>query len=181
MKRLLPLLAVLLVGCHHPDETPSSSGEPSPAPAADDDYTKWPSVAEQPYVVDAPVWINCANAARDYVGEREKLRKDHGPHAVHAIVVRVNPTGREAFVARTPVPVGTVVVKEKLNDGKPVAVGTMTKREAGYDAEHGDWEYGYRELGKDAPPASSGKLDTCIACHRIAKERDYLYRPYLKK
>jgi hypothetical protein len=110
---------------------------------------------------------------------QEFLKEEHGPHAVYAINVRVNSTGREAFLARKPVPVGTVVVKEKLTDGKVIALGTMTKREAGYDAEYGDWEYSYRELKADAPPAATGKIESCIACHRTAKQKDYLFRPYL--
>jgi len=93
--------------------------------------------------------------------------------------VRVNPIGLEAFRARTPVPVGTVVVKEKMTGGKVVAVGTMTKRETGYDPDHGDWEYGYRELKADAPPPTTGKIESCVACHRLAEKKDYLFRPYL--
>ena len=60
-----------------------------------------------------------------------------------------------------------------------VAVGTMTKREPGYDPEYGDWEYGYRELKADAPPPTIGKINSCIACHRTARQKDYLFRPYL--
>jgi Cytochrome P460 len=93
--------------------------------------------------------------------------------------VKVNPVGIDAFLARTPVPVGTVVVKEKMTGGTVVAVGTMTKREPGYDADHGDWEYGYRELKGDAPPPTTGKIDSCIACHRIAEKKDFLFRTYL--
>ncbi len=93
--------------------------------------------------------------------------------------MQVNPFGLDAFRARTPVPVGTVVVKEKMTGGKVVAVGTMTKREPGYDADHGDWEYAYRGLKADAPPPAAGKIDSCIACHRIAEKKDHLFRTYL--
>jgi hypothetical protein len=170
VKRILPLLSLLAVGCISPPY-PTPPADPPPAPAVDTDYSKWPSVTDEPYEVPLGRILPCSYGL-------PSKEATHGPHSVHAIAVRVNSVGREAFLARTPVPVGTVVVKEKLADDKVTAVGTMTKREAGYDAEYGDWEYGYRELRTDAPPAASGRLDSCIACHRIAKAKDYLYRPY---
>jgi hypothetical protein len=177
MKRVLWVCLLAVVGCQLPADPPPTAPDKTEA-----DYTRWPAVTDKPYPVDAPFAAMCAisPSPESEKRRREELAKTHGPHAVHAISVRVSPTGRSEFMARTPVPVGTVVVKEKLADEKVVAVGTMTKREPGYDPDHGDWEYGYRELKPDAPPAAAGKIDSCIACHRIASQKDYLYRPYLK-
>lgn len=182
MKRVLPLLAVALVGCVPPTEP--TEQPPTEQPAADTDYTKWPSVTAEPHVVEPSQPTLCDINVSGVVKGWDPAAKwgtpqDRSPHADHAINVRVNPTGREAFLARKPVPVGTVVVKEKLTNGKVVAVGTMTKREAGYDPEYGDWEYSYRELKADALPATVGKIESCIACHRTVKQKDYLFRPYL--
>lgn len=180
MKRvLLPLALAVVVGCESaPAPTPSSGqSPPTEQQSRRDDYSSWPSVTDEPYLIDYVRVFPCSYGV--VIPRREDQVKEHGPHTDYAINVRVNPTGHEAFLARTPLPVGTVVVKEKLKDGKVVAIGTMTKREPGYDPEYADWEYGYRELKADAPPPATGKLDTCIACHRTAANKDYLFRPYL--
>lgn len=85
-------------------------------------------------------------------------------------------------------PIGGVIVKEKrvgffsdpehedeLNsygsdqfDG----VGGMIKREPGFDPEHGDWEYFYFE---DASKITRGKIQSCIECHAMARETDFVF------
>ena len=92
----------------------------------------------------------------------------------------------ENFKTGKPVPVGTVVIKEKHpvanSKAAPVAVAAMIKREPGYDPEHGDWEYAYEQLVPVAEQkVTHGKMENCINCHRIKKESDYLFRPYLEK
>jgi hypothetical protein len=170
------LLLALLVGCESVPTPPPPPDNKSP----EVDYSTWASVTEKPYDVAPPVMVACSPGFSPAPGwDPELARTGRGPHADHAINVRVNPVGIGAFRARTPVPVGTVVVKEKLTDKKVVAVGTMTKREPGYDPDHGDWEYGYRELRADAPPPTTGKIESCVACHRIAAKKDHLFRPYL--
>jgi len=177
MKRIFfRLMVAVLAGCESVPEPPS----PPDTKSREVDYSTWASVAEEPYSVALPAAVACSPGISPAPGrDPEILRTDRGPHADHAISVRVNPIGLEAFRARTPVPVGTVVVKEKMTGGKVVAVGTMTKRETGYDPDHGDWEYGYRELKADAPPPTTGKIESCVACHRLAEKKDYLFRPYL--
>jgi hypothetical protein len=176
MKRLaLPLLLAVIAGCESvPTPPPPSDTRPREV-----DYSTWVSVTEEPYEVPISGFLPCAYRAPTSEEMQALKTQRHGPHAVYAIHVKVNPVGLDAFRARTPVPVGTVVVKEKMTGGKVVAVGTMTKREPSYDSDHGDWEYGYRELKADAPPPSAGKIDSCIACHRIAEKKDHLFRTYL--
>jgi Cytochrome P460 len=184
MRRVfLPLLFTVLAGCESVPPPPSPSPSPEPKPQQVE-YSTWECVTGEPYAVSKVTATVCDNGARhipgwdpEFVGHMDNSGR--GPHANHAINVRVNPVGLDAFRARTPVPVGTVVMKEKLTDAKVVAVGTMTKREPGYDPDHGDWEYGYRELKADALPPTVGKIDSCVACHRIAAKKDYLFRTYL--
>ncbi len=178
MKRLvLPLLLAVLISCESAPELPPA---PADTRSREIDYSTWASVTEEPYAVTPPAAQMCAPPFfRPPGGDPEFAGTSRGPHIDHAVNVRVNPVGLDAFRARTPVPLGTVVVKEKMTGGKVVAVGTMTKREPGYDADHGDWEYGYRELKADAPPPTAGKIDSCIACHRIAEKKDFLFRTYL--
>lgn len=172
-----PLVLAVLVGCESVPEPPV----PPDAHPPEVDYSTWERVTEKPYGVTRQASVFCADVAFDPQPglDPEFKGSGRGPHADHAINVRVNPIGLEAFRARTPVPVGTIVVKEKMTGGKVVAVGMMTKRDPGYDPDHGDWEYGYRELKADALPPTTGKIDSCIACHRIANTKDHLFRPYL--
>ena len=96
-------------------------------------------------------------------------------------MVRTNPEAMEAFKARKVMPVGSVIVKEKLSyEHKMMSYGAMIKREAGYDPEHGDWEYMYVDLQPERK-VTRGKIESCINCHRIKHEQDYLFRPYLEK
>ena len=85
-------------------------------------------------------------------------------------------------------PVGSIIVKEKWWwDGNPrhlAAYAAMTKREPGFDTDHGDWEYLYVELGNGfqeptmKPQVARGRLQECIGCHQAASAKDYLYREY---
>ena len=87
------------------------------------------------------------------------------------------------------IPVGTTVLKEKLyldKEGKelrPAHYAAMIKREPGYDAGNGNWEYVYAMKAESGPgwTVDRGKLATCTDCHRNAKSTDYLFRTYLKK
>lgn len=108
----------------------------------------------------------------------------------------VNPIGRGHFysatasrdpAAPTPLPVGTVIIKEKYNQiedaetrTNPKAFGVMIKQEAGFDTEHGDWEYAYITI--DQPNkitgATRGKLGSCIDCHSNRVHTDYVFKSY---
>src|SRR5689334_15497894 len=73
----------------------------------------------------------------------------HGPHVIYDIFVRVSPEAISQFREGKPLPTGAVVVKEKLADGVPARLygyAAMTKREAGYYPEGGDWEYEFVAL-----------------------------------
>ncbi len=46
------------------------------------------------------------------------------------------------------------------------------KRSAGYDPEHGDWEYFYFE---DRKKIESGPIASCIQCRSSAQAHDYVF------
>jgi hypothetical protein len=78
-------------------------------------------------------------------------------------------------------PVGSVIVKEKLpaeSSTEPELLTVMIKRERGYNAESGDWEYMTAD-GKGEKVTARGKLETCNACHTEVKSNDYIFRSYL--
>ena len=67
-----------------------------------------------------------------------------------------------------PFAVGTAIVKEKLvrngSDYDVAALGIMIKRQAGFDATHGDWEFGYWEPSSGLVSGDT-EATYCGACH----------------
>lgn len=217
MKHVVAVLLIFAVGCFQPPLAPRAVAVEIPvAPPPRQvsraevnfdslDFAKWPTATEDPINVKPHVAYACSPGI---ISDRQRWNqfggeKRHGPHAKHAIVVRVNTEAMEAFkIVGTPLPVGTVVIKEKhpnwsaaveqpvkerrgpLQDDpaaveKPVnEFGAMIKREPGYDPENGDWEYAYVVRGP-AKQLTRGKLASCIDCHSHMKDRDYLFRTYL--
>lgn len=158
-------------------ETKKPAGEGLP------DYSSWKALTAQPIRVDPAIFTRCAppDAAT------RQIAKARGPHFVPAVKVFASPGVAEALQAgaKTPLPVGTTIVKEKYGnekDGKPSAYAAMIKREPGFDAEHGDWEYLFVEFGEkpaEKPIVTRGAIKSCVGYHSLAKEKDYLFRTYL--
>jgi hypothetical protein len=48
----------------------------------------------------------------------------------------------------------------------------MVKRAPGFDSAQGDWEYFYFD---DPSKIESGRMASCIECHRTAKQTDYVF------
>jgi hypothetical protein len=188
MKRATLILGVLLAGCQSQPTPPTTSDDERPQVPARGafgfDYATWPSVTDTPHQVSPAFLMFCRAPTADEVRQQEAAKKEHGPHAESAIVVRVNPIGLDRFKSGGGVPVGTVVIKEKYYHyypgAEPSAVAAMIKREAGYDPEHDDWEYAYEERSSGSErKVERGKIASCIECHKAAGI-DYLFRPYLE-
>ncbi len=146
------------------------------------DYKHFKQMTRSPVFVDPQLAMLCRGASQKEVDE---ARKKSGPHAHTAILVYMNDVAAEAFDKSTkPFPVGSIVVKEKkgqaysTDDPKramaatPDGVGGMIKRPAGFDPEHGDWEYFYFE---DAAKIQAGKIGTCVQCHAGASGTDHVF------
>ncbi len=148
------------------------------------DYAKWTALTEKPVVVSEYLFTSCSVATPKQIKDLKEL---HGPHFVGAIKMFANAEAEKALKddPKAILPVGGTIVKEKLSKSgekqKLLAYGAMIKREKGYDADHGDWEYVYADLSGATPKIERGMIKTCIQCHQIAKERDYLFRTYLGK
>jgi hypothetical protein len=96
-----------------------------------------------------------------------------GPHAYHALKILTNETAKATLENQTyPFRVNSVIVKEKLKDGNVTGVGGMIKRNTGFDPDHGNWEYFYKELDSDI---ESGKIASCIECHQKAADTDHVF------
>lgn len=74
-------------------------------------------------------------------------------------------------------------LNEKAIPEPPDMVAVMIKREAGYDPEFGDWQYGYFNAkgnviveGKGSKPAIRS---LCSDCHKNISERDHIFSRHL--
>jgi len=136
-------------------------------------YKKWTRVNPEPQRVDAAISALCA----------APTPRVENPHSDKFITVYVNQIGSHAMMKeKSPhFPVGSVIVKEKLtkaDSATPELLTVMVKRQAGYDAANGDWEFMVLD-GKAEKVQASGRLVNCQGCHLQEKATDYVSRRYL--
>jgi Cytochrome P460 len=90
-----------------------------------------------------------------------------GPHAGKNKVVYANPIAAKAWAGKTPLPVGSLVVKTAGPSSLPDFVGIMRKTAKGWEYEEYTPSAGkYSLIGKGA---------SCSGCHENAKATDYLF------
>lgn len=139
-------------------------------------YRNFARLTAVPHHVPPATWLLCRLPTR---GEQEEAnRRMAGIHYNTRLHVYANPLASGVIDERAPVfPVGAIIVKEKFSgadmDGlKLTGIGGMIKRSPGYDPTNGDWEYFY---SSDTNDFASGRLGSCIECHRSAKARDHVF------
>jgi hypothetical protein len=134
-------------------------------------YRNFVRLTERPHPV-APLTAALCTIPSQAVVEREM--QVSGPHYQTSVHLYASRSALPTIKSRArPFPAGAVIVKEKLaSDGKVSGVGGMIKRRPGYDAANGDWEYFY--FGGPGE-FSSGRIESCVTCHRAAKSTDHVY------
>jgi len=92
----------------------------------------------------------------------------------------VNDIGRPTAYGETayPYPAGSIILKEsyKAKDGDKGALDGFTimiKRENGYDADNGNWEYVMTNT--DFKVSQQGKIGMCIGCHSAGSDKDFTF------
>jgi hypothetical protein len=185
VKRLFAfvLMTFVFVGCGvnpAPIKPANPSSPSSDATTFPIDYTGWPQLTEKPVHLPERLLSDCRDAAT--------IRRSLGPHdytaARTSIRYYVTPSSEIAVRKHlSPVPVGTVVIKEKwtseLTDeiSRLSAIAAMVKREPGYAETNGDWEYVYAErvAAENRWSINRGQLPTCVECHSGTWTTDYLF------
>lgn len=146
------------------------------------DKRSWTQVNAEPYHISSELDGLCRiPTSQDYktIGDRTG-----NPHMAPSIIVYVNNAGKDAMFAKQPqFPVGSIIVKKKLGTYHeryaPLLYTVMRKREAGYNAAVGDWEFSV--VGADGKELqASGRLENCQSCHVGKKDSDFVFRPYVK-
>lgn len=175
-----------------PNQAPAVIKDPPFQSILEWNFAKWPKVTEKLEPVDPKYWELCIPYGLDAMGRVPDSKLKLGPHEFGLIQVRVNEIGLKALQTGMPLPVGSVVIKEKHDIransffaeqlARPSAVAAMVKRERGYDPEFGDWEYVYQvNLPISEHKVTRGKIASCIGCHQTVRDQDFLYRKHLAK
>ena len=148
-------------------------------------YSDLKLMAPEPVRVIPEFALLCVGVRKEMV---EEARKTKGPHANCSVKIYMNEKASAAFKQKASYPVGAVIVKEKQMLGyKPEkgaelqglgsGVGGIIKRAKGYDKANGDWEYFYFE---DPSKIESGKMKSCIECHKKANASDFVFGDWAK-
>jgi hypothetical protein len=175
-------ICMLLVSVLWAGAQSSSPLSPSAGPSVSEiagSFTNYQLITRGVVLVNPEISMRCAGASKTEV---DAARNKSGPHANTGILIYMNKLAAEAFNTNASVfPVGAVVVKQKWMLGGDhdanTGVGGMIKRSAGYDPEHGDWEYFYFE---DAKKIESGRISSCVQCNESAKSKDYVFGTWKK-
>src|SRR5262245_45376170 len=143
--------------------SPSSGPQPSVSAVAAN-FTNYQRITKSVVYVNPELAELCRGASQEEV---EMARVKFGPHANTGVLIYMNESAANAFITNgSAFPAGSVIVKQKTihgytgKNGKRVheannGVGGMIKRPAGYDPQHGNWEYFYFE---DAKKIESGRI-----------------------
>ena len=71
------------------------------------------------------------------------------------------------------IPSGDFVVKENYTAEKKLVAVTVMYKQAGYNAEGGDWFW--LKYAPDGTIQKEGKVGGCIGCHAAVKSNDWLF------
>ena len=139
-------------------------------------YRTWAKVNTTPQYIMSPLDMLCVGPTQAQLDAEKQ-----NPHVRHYMLCYVNPLGEQAMLHQKhpKFPVGSVIVKEKLDSVDPASKRTlltaMVKHETGYDPAHGDWEYVVTN-GDATELQARGKLANCGGCHAQKKKTDYVFR-----
>lgn len=94
------------------------------------------------------------------------------PHGAH-LKLYANDIAYKAAKEGQPMPDGAILVKENYGkDEKTLMAITPMYKVDGYNPDGGDWFWA--KYGPDGSAAVSGKVDSCISCHKAMGGGDYV-------
>jgi Cytochrome P460 len=124
------------------------------------------------------------NAQTEPMKVETKPATETDSHGFSYGVVYANEIARAEFEKPNPqFAVGSIIVREKIETPTgttPQLVIAMVKREKGFSAETGDWEF-FVFNGADFKLQKRETKSDCAACHIKAEKTDWVFREYLNK
>jgi hypothetical protein len=168
---LLVFVAILVAAASAVPGGAAGKGEVIALPRSLADYTTWHRLTPDGYSVPPQRSTLCVSIASP---TPPKSAEAYGPHANTFVRVFANPLADAALKSRGNFPEGSVLVKEKLADGRSdtrSAHGVMIKRHKGFNPTTADWEFLFY------PSERSASFTNCADCHRSA-QHDFVLGSY---
>ncbi|MEI7987012.1 MAG: cytochrome P460 family protein [Armatimonadota bacterium] len=136
----------------------------------------WKKVNPKPVRLASKFNLLCAPASMAMIKAEQKMN----PHFQRVITVYVNKVGEKAMEKGGKFPVGSVIVKEKLEESfkTPVLSTVMIKREKGYNPKCGDWQFAVIDAFTTKVTVD-GKLESCMFCHQDQAKKDFVFKTYV--
>ncbi len=104
---------------------------------------------------------------------KAKLYEGRHPHGAF-LTTYVSKGAYQAIAGKTgSIPAGEFVVKENYTPEKQLDAITVMYRQAGYNADGGDWFW--LKYKPDGAILAEGKVGGCIGCHAAVQMNDWLF------
>ncbi len=136
----------------------------------------WKKANPKPVRLASKFDLLCAPASMAMVQAEQK----RNPHFQRVITVYVNKVGEKAMMKGGTFPVGSVIVKEKTDEGigVPVLSTVMIKRERGYNPKCGDWQFAAIDAFT-TKVTMDGRVKSCMFCHVDQPKKDFVFKTYI--
>ncbi|MDX1928399.1 MAG: cytochrome P460 family protein [Pirellulaceae bacterium] len=142
------------------------------------DLNRYVRITEQPYEMHDSTILYCKQTDEVALNPHEPARPEKAFCHVY-----VNDKAKEPMLSgKGNYPEGAIVIKSKLatvDSQQPLLFTVMEKMAEGYDSDRGNWKYTVID-GTSYRQVASGRIDSCIDCHSLYKQTDYITREYLK-
>lgn len=196
---VLVLLAAFCLGCAAPEEEAPAETEPveeeMPADAepVEDEMVEdempaetEPVEEEMPEDTEMPAdpvltgeelykYVTVENDYKNWplLPGKAALSNGTSPHGA-LVTIYVSNEALAAIEAKSGVmPAGSTVVKENYNREARLLAVTLMHKVEGFDPENNDWYW--LKFGPNGTVDSEGKVNSCIDCHAIRADNDFIF------
>jgi hypothetical protein len=146
-------MIVAIMGCAQQEEQPAFTAE---SVNASDLYTM--VTQDKPYT-DWSHWDDAAG-----------LMEGKAPHGTY-VKAYVNDKALDA--SGSAYPYGSLIVKENYAPDTTLTRLTVMYKVKGYNPDDGDWFWAV--YGADGTVQGEGKIQSCISCHRLRDDQDFVF------
>ena len=170
----LAMVIFSILSCQQPYQAPAPTPAPAPLPIPPP-ATPAPPALPQPDGAAVYQYITEMDNYKDWQMWPGLGALYSGRSSAHAPVLTtyVSDNVRTALDGDGDIPDRGIIIKENYNEAKELQALTVMYRVQGYDPQHDDFFWGY--YGADGSIINEGKIDSCISCHDLAKNRPYIW------
>jgi hypothetical protein len=146
------LLAISTLTCAQKEEAPAR------APAAVSGVDLWNTISQDKPYANYGFWPGL-----------EGIMDGQGPHGT---LIRTYVNAEALKPGPDAYPYGSIIVKENFMPDSTLAKLTVMYKVKDYNPDGGDWFWAV--YGPDGKVEMEGKIQSCIGCHRLGGESDFV-------